>query len=186
MYNRHIVSANELIFFIHGVFLWTEPFNLPPVRSSVSNVPEPVVQPTLPTLPKLHHVRHQPQPAPKFWHGNLFHSFKSPLKISHSVFQHLPPTTLLGQHFTLFTSPCPYPRPSRPQSEVRLTLLIAQSHHRPLNPNLPFQLVPPKRQTSSWVRPHVFGLSAGAPIAVNDKPGGVEFFEIDESAGNGA
>lgn len=46
--------------------------------------------------------------------------------------------------------------------------------------------MPPKRQTGPWVRPHVLGLSAGAPVAVDDEAGGVEFFEVDEPAGDGA
>lgn len=46
--------------------------------------------------------------------------------------------------------------------------------------------MPPKRQTGSWVRLHVLGFPAGAPIAVDDEPGGVKFLEVDEPAGNGA
>ena len=46
--------------------------------------------------------------------------------------------------------------------------------------------MPPKRQTSPWIRPHVLGLSARAPVAVDDEAGGVELLEVDEPAGDGA
>ena len=46
--------------------------------------------------------------------------------------------------------------------------------------------MPPKRQRAPWVAPHVGGLAARVPIAVDDEAAGVELFEVDVAGRDGA
>lgn len=46
--------------------------------------------------------------------------------------------------------------------------------------------MPPERQTSSWVRRNIRCFPTRAPIAIDDVAPVVEFFEVDETRGDGA
>ncbi len=144
------------------------------------------MQPTLPTLPKLHHLRHNPQPTPESRHRYLLLSLKPLLHLPHPSLQHFPPPILLPQHTTLLTSPRPNPTAPRPQIKIRLTILLTQPLHPPFNPHLPLNLMPPKRQTRARIAPHIARFPRRRPIAVDDETAGVEFFEVDVAGGDGA
>lgn len=164
----------------------TQPINPPLPFPLIPQIPKPIMQPTLPPLPKLHHLWHNPQPAPKPRHRNILHPFKPPLHIPNPPLQNLPPPFLLPQHTTLLTRPSPNPTPPRPEIKIRLTLPLPQPLHNPFNPNLPFHLAPPKRQASARVTGHVARFAGAGPVAVDDEAAGVEFLEVDVAGGDGA
>lgn len=46
--------------------------------------------------------------------------------------------------------------------------------------------MPPERQTRPGITRHVTCFTTRAPVAVDDEAGGVELFQVDVAAGNGA
>jgi len=183
MYNR-IVANSAKPPKHYGVVIrisWTQPF-YSPAFLVIFRILEPIVEPTIPSLPKLNHLWYHSQASPEFGYRNILHALESLLHIPDPPLQHLPSPFLFRQNLTLLTRPCPNPGPSGPQPVVALTLLTAQSLHLPFHPNLPLDLVPPKRQARARIAPHVFGLAARAPIAVDDEAGSVEFFQVDVAA----
>lgn len=144
------------------------------------------MQPALPALPEFDDSWQNPQPTPKLWHRDLLHPVKPPLHVLHPPLQHLPPPLALLQNLTLLACPRPDPTPPRPQSKIRLTLGRTQSFDVALDANLPLELGPPEGQAGLRVAPHVVGLAARAPVAVDDEAARVQFLQIHEARRHGA
>ena len=162
--------------------LWAQSLDFPtPVFGLVPLVPKSIVQSTFPSLPELQNSRQHPQPAPKLRHGDLLHPFKPLFYIPYPSLQHILPPLPLVQNRALLARPRPDPAPPCPQVVIRLALRLTQPLHRPLNPDLPLQLRPPKRQAGLRVTPHVLGLAARAPVAVDDEAPRVEFLQVHEA-----
>ena len=143
------------------------------------------MQSTLPSLPKLYHIRYNPQTTPELRHGDILHVSELFLYVLDPLLQYLPSPFLLRQDLTLLAGPSPDSRTSRSQAIVCLTFLLAQHLRLPLYPNLPLELRPPERQTSAWIGRNVRCLSTGTPVAVYDKTARVEFFQVDVAGGDG-
>ena len=128
------------------------------------------------SYPKLHIIRHNPQPAPKRRHGDLLLLILKPLlHLPNPPFQHIPP---LNSN-TLPTRPSPNPTPTNPRIKVNLTLLLRQSLRGPLNSHLPFHLAPVEGQRGAGVTSHIRRFPGGVPVGVDHEAAGVEFFEVD-------
>lgn len=154
------------------------------------------MQATFPPLPKLHHIRHNPQPSPKRRHRNLVLPIKPLLHLPHPALQPLPPIIPLPhrlQHLTLPTRPGPDPRAPRPRVKIPLTLLVTQPLHFSLDTHLPLERLPPKHQARVGVASFasrsedVGGFARRGPVRVHDEAAvAVEFFEVDHAGGDAA
>jgi len=127
------------------------------------------------TYPKLHIIRHNPQPAPERRHGDLLLILEPLLHLPDPPLQHIP--TLNPN--ALPTRPGPKPAPANPCVEVNLTLLLRQPLRDPLDAHLPFHLAPVEGQRGAGVAGHVRRLAGRAPVGVDDEATGVELLEVD-------
>lgn len=165
----------------------TQPLDFPPCVFPVTScISESIVQPAVPPLPKFHHYGQDPQPTPKLGHRDLFHSLEPLLYLLHTSLQHLPPSLAFVQHLTLLARPRTHATAPGPEVVIHLALGSAQPLHTALDPYLPLQRRPPKRQAGLGITPHVGCFAARFPIAVDDEAPVVEFLQIDEPGRHGA
>lgn len=140
------------------------------------------MQSALSALPKLHHLRQDPQPAPKVRHGYFVPAMEAPLDLFDPLFELLPAT----QHLTLLASPGAQPAPSYARIVVDLALVAGEALDGALDADLTLELWPPEGQAGKGVGGDVGGLARGAPVGVDDEATCVELLEVDHARGHAA